>query len=135
MEDAASAGLEKSLVLAEQRYAKDIGKLQQALLRTRKLGVLHIVGLHLQLLPLLEATNTLPTERVFYQWKSNCVPNKSTNIKALVKLLKHLYNKHLVKDFVRFKEQVLRNTLMTGKGYAQGNVPPLALPDDDELDF
>lgn len=50
---------ENLLLQAEQRYGSDISKLEQGLSRVRKLGLIHIIGLHYKLKPLFKITNKL----------------------------------------------------------------------------
>ena len=132
------ARLENLLTVAEYKYARDISKLQQALLRTRRLGNIHIVGLHLKLIPLYEAAETLPMEYAFYHWKSQCNTDSAYKYKKFGSLLKYFYGKIMIKNFIVFREQAYRSVFLKmaeGNEYAHGSVPPLMSPADDEIDF
>mmetsp|Transcript_10018 Transcript_10018/g.9946 ORF Transcript_10018/g.9946 Transcript_10018/m.9946 type:complete len:83 (-) Transcript_10018:163-411(-) len=58
---------ENLLILAEQRYGNDIIKLQEAVVRAKKLGLIHIMGLHYKLRPLFKMTLKLLVENAFYK--------------------------------------------------------------------
>ena len=132
------ARLENLINVAESKYARDISKLQQALLRTRRLGNIHIVGLHLKMIPLYEATSVLPLECSFYRWKRQCEGGAVKRYEPMGRVLRYLYKKTMIKKFVLFREQAYRSIFIKvgeGNEFAKGSLPPLSAPDDDELSY
>lgn len=129
------AKLENALLQAEYRYSKDISKLQEALLRARKLGILNLIGLHLRIVFILESSRSLPLEHALYKWRSKCVTNHATRNKVLLKILKSLYKTLMTRAFYIFKERRFRRALsekfVEGPVYARGAVSPLSSDDDD----
>lgn len=129
------AKYENLITLAEFRYARDISKLEQSVLRTRKLGNIHLVGLHLRMIPLIEAAQTLPMEHAFYKWKSGFKPSKVNKLEKHKKLFRHLSKKILMRAFILFREkgQFVELESMDGPEYAHGALPPIYAPDEDEF--
>ncbi|CAG9329201.1 unnamed protein product [Blepharisma stoltei] len=129
------ARYENLITLAEYRYNRDASKLEQALLRTRKLGNIHLVGLHLRMIPLIEAAQTLPLEYAFYNWKSECRGPSINKLEKHKKLFRHLSRKILTRAFILFREKsyLPQNETMDGPGYAHGALPPIYAPEEDEF--
>ena len=132
------ARLEAALLNAEYKFGRDLTKLQEALIRARKLGVLNIIGLHLRIVFILESSKTLPYERALFKWKSRCVTNHATRNKILFKITKSLYKTAITRAFYIMKERRFRRALseknVEGPIYARGAVSPLS-SDDDDLDI
>ena len=131
------AKLENLLLQAEYRYGKDIIQLQDALIRARKIGMLHLVGIHLRIVFLTELTNTMPLERALYKWKSKCVTDFVSRNKKLKVVLRSLYLTNITRAFYIMKErkmkarQSLSDHMVEGPMYAQGALSPLSSDDDD----
>lgn len=132
------AKLENALLQAEYRFSKDISKLQEGLMRARKLGILNLIGLHLRIVFILESSRLLPLERLFYKWRSKCVTNHATRNKAFYKILKSLYKTLITRAFYILKERRFKRALsekiekfVEGPVYARGAVEPLSSDDDD----
>jgi hypothetical protein len=132
------AKLESALLQAEYKYSRDITKLQEALLRARKLGILNFIGLHLRIVFILESSKTLPLERALFKWKSRCVTNHATRNKLFLKIMKSLHKTIITRAFYVMKERRFRRALsekeVEGPVYARGAVSPLS-SDDDDLDI
>jgi hypothetical protein len=129
------AKLENALLQAEYRYGKDIAKLQQALIRARKMGTLSFIGIHLRLIFLEELSKTIPVENALYKWKSKCVTDNATRNKRVKKILYSIYKTIITRAFYVFKERRFKRSLsekpVEGPSYAQGALSPLSSEDDD----
>ena len=99
------AELEHNLLQAEYGYKLDIGLLQEALLRMKRLENLHLLGIHLKIQPLLRNLRKLPLQRLYYKWKSRCNIDGTYRYRKLWKLLRYLLIKNLTKAFVLFRER------------------------------
>ena len=129
------ARLENALVQAEYRFGKDVSKLQDALIRARKMGVLHLVGIHLKLVFLTEFSLVIPMERALNKWKCLCVANFATRNRKLRGMIRSVYLTNITRAFYILKERRLRSEVaekaVEGPNFAQGVMAPLSSDDDD----
>lgn len=129
------AKLENALLQAEYRYGKDIAKLQEGLIRARKISILHLVGIHLKMVFLTEFSKSIPLEKALYQWKSKCVTNNASRNKRVKSILVSFYKTVIVRAFYIWKERRMRkisvDKSVEGPVFAQGALSPLSSEDDD----
>ena len=129
------AKLENALLQAEYRFGKDVSKLQDALIRARKMGVLHLVGIHLKLVFLTEFSMTIPMERALNKWKCLSVANFASRNKKLRAMVRSVYLTNITRAFYIMKERRLRSTVVEkaveGPIFAHGVMSPLSSDDDD----
>lgn len=129
------AKLENALIQAEYRYGKDISKLQNALIRARKMGMLHLVGIHSRLIFLTEFSMVIGLERAFNKWRCICVANFATRNKKFNAMVKAMYLTSLTRAFYIMKERRFRRSVsekaVDGPVFAHGAMSPLSSDDDD----
>jgi hypothetical protein len=129
------AKLENALLQAEYKYGKDILTLEGALIRARKMGILHLVGLHLRMVFVTELSKVIPLERAIYKWKSLCVTNNAARNNKFKMILKSLYKTTITRAFYILKERRFRRSMsekpVEGPVYAHGAMSPLSSEDDD----
>lgn len=130
------ANLEEKLARSEMIYGKDIYKLQQALLRTWRLGIIHLVLLHLKLYSAAKASMRLPLEAAFYKWKGSCGISRKYRVKKVFSLVRHLYMIRMLRTWAILKERTSRvpfERIIDGNVYDHGAMPPISFPDDSNI--
>jgi len=129
------AKLENALLQAEYKYGKDIKKLQDALIRARKMGVLHLIGIHLKIIFLAEIAKTIPLERALFKWRSKCVVDLTSRNRKMKAVLNSMYHTIITRAFYVFKERRMQREheekSVEGPIFAQGALAPLSSDDDD----
>ena len=126
--------LEAVLAASEFKYAKDITRLQQALLRARRLQYLSLVALQLRLVPVVRTVQRLVVRCGFYKWKGATSMNISYRYKRTMAALRHLGKKKLMRSFITFRERGFRAAFMRKIDkpvFANGALAPVSLSDSD----
>lgn len=129
-----ASSLEEKLARSEMIYGKDIYKLQQALLRTWRIGILHLVLLHLKLYSAAKASMRLPLEAAFYKWKGTCGISRKYRVKKVFSLVRHLYMMRMLRTWAILKERASRaplESIVDGHVYNHGAMPPISFPEED----
>lgn len=97
--------LENHLLQSEYNYKSDITLLQKALIRTRRLENLHLIGLQIRVAPALTNYQKHYVHYFFFKWKSEIFLNKTYLLKKIWRLLRFLYKKMLTRAFLVFRER------------------------------
>ena len=104
--------LETVLAISEFKYAKDITRLQQALLRARRLQYLALISLQLRLVPVVRTVQRLVVKCGFYKWKGASAVTISYRYKRTMASLRHVGKKKLQRAFITFRERGIRAAFM-----------------------
>jgi len=129
-----SSRLESVLALSEFKYAKDITRLQQALLRARRMQHLALISLQLRLLPVVRTVQRLMVKCGFYKWKGASAVTISYRYKRTMASLRHVGKKKLQRAFITFRERGIRAAFMRRiekPVFANGALAPVSLSDSD----
>jgi hypothetical protein len=125
--------LEQQLALSEYKYSQDIARLQQALLRTKRLQSLYLVCMQLRLRPVVQGVFRLVLSCAFYKWKSRCNLQSNYRIRKARLVVCMRLRIVLMREFTIFRER----TLLVKAERALGSLPamqgaqaPVVPPDD-----
>lgn len=125
--------LEQQLALSEYKYTRDIAKLQQALLRTKRLQTLYLICMHMRVRAVSKGIIKLFISCGFYKWKSYCNLQSNYRVRKARLVIFQRLRIILMREFIIFRERILRvkaeQTLVL-LPMMNGALAPIAPPDD-----
>ena len=97
--------LENYLLQAEYIYKSDITLLQKALIRTKRIENLHLIGLQSRMAPILSKFIRLQLHCFFFKWKSEIFLESTYRSRKILRTLRFLIKKMQTRAFITFRER------------------------------